>query len=115
MPVSYKLLDPSIWRERYFDGTWRLAPAFMEVREPATGGVLGIAGAGTASLTIELANKVAKAQPEWARTPADDRARIMRKAAQIIEENTTEITEWIVRETGGVRPKAGFEIGMAIG
>ncbi len=110
-----RLLDPSIWRERYFDGSWKLAPSTIPVREPATGGELGVAGGGTAELALELTERAAAAQPAWALTPADDRARIMREAARIIETNAKEITEWIIRETGGVPAKAGFEIAMAVG
>ena len=46
--ITDKLLDPSVWEKRYFDGAWKLAPVSIPVREPATGIELGIAGAGTA-------------------------------------------------------------------
>ena len=44
-----------------------------------------------------------------------NRARVMREAARVIETNTKEITEWIIRETGSVPGKAAFEIGIATG
>jgi benzaldehyde dehydrogenase (NAD) len=113
--VTSSLLDPAIWRERYFDGAWKKAPKTILVREPATGGELGIAGGGTPELAIELTEKAAAAQPKWALTPPEERARIMREAARVIEAHAKEITEWIIRETGGVPAKAGFEIGVAIG
>ena len=43
------------------------------------------------------------------------RARVLREAARVIESNQPEITEWIIRETGGVRPKAEFEVAIALG
>ena len=109
------LLHPSIWRERYFDGEWKKAPASISVREPATREELGVAGAGTAELAVELTERAAAAQPAWAMAPAEDRARVMREAARVIETNTKEITEWLIRETGSVPGKAAFEIGIATG
>src|ERR1700761_1280951 len=99
--ITDKLLDSSVWQKRYFDGAWRLAPAAIQVREPATGIELGVAGGGTAELAVELTEQAASAQPEWAETPPDERARVMRQAARVIEENTPEILSWIIRETGG--------------
>jgi benzaldehyde dehydrogenase (NAD) len=49
-------------------------------------------------------------QPGWAATPYEQRAAILRKAAALLEENQLEIMYWIMRETGGIGPKAGFEI-----
>ncbi len=113
--LASTLLDQSVWRGRYFDGAWKQAPHSISVREPATGGELGVAGGGTPELAIELTERAAAAQPAWARTPADDRARVMREAARIIEANAKEITEWIIRETGGVPAKAGYEVAIAVG
>jgi benzaldehyde dehydrogenase (NAD) len=110
-----QLLAPSVWEKRYFDGAWKLAPATILVREPATGIELGVAGAGTAELAVELTQRAASAQPQWADTPPDDRAKIMRQAARVIEQNSEEIISWIIRETGGVTAKAGYEVAMATG
>ena len=35
------------------------------------------------------------------------------KAARLLDEHHEEIADWIVRETGGVRPKAEFELKMS--
>src|SRR5580658_7616090 len=113
--ITDKLLDSSVWERQYFDGAWKLAPLTIQVREPATGIELGIAGAGTAELAVELTEQAALAQPKWADTPPDDRARILRQAARVIEDNSQEIMSWIIRETGGVGAKAGYEVAMAVG
>src|SRR5271170_4393631 len=113
--ITDKLLDSSIWEKRYFDGAWKLAPVTIQVREPATGIELGVAGAGTAELAVELTEQAARAQPKWADTPPDDRARIMRQAARVIEDNSQEIMSWIIRETGGVTAKAGYEVAVSNG
>ena len=52
--ITGKLLDPSVWEKRYFDGAWKIAPSPLPVREPATGMNLGTAGQGTAELAVEL-------------------------------------------------------------
>src|ERR1700691_2390723 len=113
--LASTLLDQSVWRGRYFDGAWKQAPNAITVREPATGGELGVAGGGTPEVAIELTERAPAAKPAWARTSADDRARVMREAARIIEANAPEITEWIIRETGGVPAKAGYEVAIAVG
>src|ERR1700733_6935032 len=113
--LASSLLDSALWSGRYFDGAWKQAPNTISVREPATGDELGVAGGGTPALAVELTERAAAAQPAWARTPADDRARVMREAARIIEANAPEITEWIIRETGGVPAKAGYEVAIAVG
>jgi benzaldehyde dehydrogenase (NAD) len=113
--MSSSLLDRAIWENKYFDGAWKAAPVTIPVREPATGETLGIAGGGTPELTIALTHRAAEAQPKWADTPAEQRAAILRKAAGLIETHQAEITEWIIRETGGVGPKAGYEVAIAIG
>jgi benzaldehyde dehydrogenase (NAD) len=109
------LLDRTIWENRYFDGAWKPAPSTLSIREPATGECLGIAGGGTPELAVGLTNLAAAAQPQWSETPAEERAHILRSAARVIELHQPEISEWIIRETGGVRPKAEYEIAMAIG
>jgi benzaldehyde dehydrogenase (NAD) len=113
--MSEQLLDKAIWEKKYFDGGWKDAPATIPVREPATGESLGTAGAGTPELAVKLTEQAAAAQPEWAAKPAEERARIMREAARIIESNSKEIMDFIVRETGGVGPKAGYEVAIATG
>jgi acyl-CoA reductase-like NAD-dependent aldehyde dehydrogenase len=72
--ATEKLLTPSVWERRYFDGAWKLAPVTLSVREPATGIELGVAGAGTAELAVELTEQAAEAQPKWAATPPERRS-----------------------------------------
>jgi benzaldehyde dehydrogenase (NAD) len=71
-----------------------------------------VAGGGTPQLVVELTERAVAAQPAWARTPADDRARLPREAARLLEANAAEVSEWIIRETGGVPAKAGDKIAM---
>jgi len=113
--MSEQFLANSLWEKKYFDGAWKDAPATIPVVEPATGQSLGTAGGGTAELAVRLTEQAAAAQPAWAATGAEERARILREAARVIETHSKEIMDWIVRETGGVGPKAGYEVAIATG
>jgi benzaldehyde dehydrogenase (NAD) len=51
-----------------------------------------------------------QAQPGWAVLPYAERAKVFRRAAELLEANRAEFSTWLVRETGGIPPKAMFEI-----
>ena len=68
---------------------------------PAGGG--GRGGGGRAGRPNQL----------WAATDYDQRAAVIRKAALLLEQHAEEIAPWIVRETGAIRGKAGFELHSA--
>ena len=79
--------------------------------EPATGAVITRA-ATPPPRTCARPPPARAAQPGWAATPYDQRAAILRKVAALMEENQAELVYWIMRETGGIEPKAGFEVQM---
>jgi benzaldehyde dehydrogenase (NAD) len=83
------------------------------VREPATGAELGRVGIADASDIARAAESAAKAQREWARTPYEERAAVLRRAGQLFEENAADIEGWLVRETGSIPPKAALEVHLA--
>ena len=63
----------------------------------------------------EKAIKAAKnAFPAWSSTPATERARILRKAADIMEEKRHELNAWICLEVGKIIPQADGEVSEAI-
>src|SRR3954471_2769811 len=108
------LLDPQIWSGSIFTGEWTVADGGdAPVVEPATGDELERVGSASAADVAEAAGRAAEIQPAWAATPFDERAAIMRRAGAIIEENAEEIHGWIIRETGGIPPKAGLETQIA--
>lgn len=82
--------------------------------EPATGeGLADVSAAGAAD--IRLAGQLARqAQAGWAAMPFLERAAVFRRAATILERDQPLICDWIVRETGGIRPKAEFELNSVI-
>lgn len=63
----------------------------------------------------EQAIRAAKAAfPGWQRTPVRERAEILRKAAQIMEQRRHELSAWICVEVGKILPQADAEVSEAI-
>ena len=104
------------WKGKVFTGRWQMAKGgTREVIEPATGAVLTEVGNADAEDVREAASAAARAQVEWANTPADQRAAVLRRAAQLLEAHADTLRPWIVRETGSIPPKADFELHMVTG
>jgi len=85
-----------------------------DVAEPATGGVLGrvaVAGADDVRRAVALA---AVAQPDWAGTGHRERIQVLRRAAEMLREHRGEFTEWLIRESGSIRPKAEHEVASVV-
>ncbi len=64
-----------------------------------------------AEIVIESAKA---AFPQWKNTPATERANILRKAADIMEERRHELNAWICLEVGKIIPQADAEVSEAI-
>lgn len=108
-------LNTGIWNGKLFLGGWKAASAAREILEPASGAVLTRVGMATPADVAEAAQAAKAAQAAWVALPYEQRAAIFRKAAAIIERETEGMTQWIVRETGCIPPKAGVELHMAAG
>lgn len=105
------LLDAVHWSGLGLVETWGvLAGGSIDVLEPATGKVLAQVGRANAADVRRSASSAKQAQKAWAKMPYGERAKIFRKAAELIETYRAEISTWIVRETGGIVPKAMFEV-----
>ena len=110
------LLDPGVWAGRIFSGKWEEPTGGVRsVIEPATGAELGSIGIASVADVGRIAEIAATAQKGWARESYEHRASVLRRAAQLWRENATEVTDWIVRESGSVPVKAGIEIEAAAG
>jgi benzaldehyde dehydrogenase (NAD) len=108
------LLDTTIWHGAIFSDGWTKADGGdAAVREPATGAELARAGSAVASDVARAAARAAQAQRAWADTSFEERAAVLRRAGQLWEQHGEEIQEWIVRETGGIPPKAQLETHIA--
>jgi len=108
------LLDSATWTGQVFSGGWRESlGGARSVIEPATGESLGSVGVAGAADIEQAAALAAKAAPEWAATPFQERAAILRRAGELIERNRDEIHWWIIREAGSIPPKAELETHVA--
>jgi len=109
--MSIDVLAAADWTGRALSGHWKnLAGGTLEVMEPATGEALARVACANASDVREACAHARAAQKSWARQPYGERAAIFRKAAALLDANRGKYAEWIVRETGGIAPKAMFEI-----
>ena len=96
-------------------GTWRAGRSARRLADtnPYTGEVLAeLALANTADVDDAYA-AAARAQRAWAETLPDERAAVLRRAAEIIAARAEEIQDWIVRESGSTRLKAYIECDSA--
>jgi benzaldehyde dehydrogenase (NAD) len=110
------LATPTEWEGQLFSGGWRAAQGgTVDVLEKATGDRLATVGlAGAADVRAACA-RAAAAQPGWAATSFEERARILRKAADLLEERQEQVVEWLVRETGEIRARSTHEHRISVG
>ena len=114
MLTTERLLDER-WEGKLYSGGWIEGGGdALVVRDKATGESLAELVAGTADDVSRAAGIAAEAQRAWRDTYAVEQRAVFIKAAQLMDEHRAEIADWIVRETGGVRPKAEFELKMSL-
>ncbi len=63
-------------------------------------------GLATAADVVACAERAAVAQRDWAAATYEERAAVLRRAAELWERHAPELEPIIVRETGGVPMKA---------
>ena len=108
------LLDDAGWHSKIFLGEWIKGGAGdAPVIEPATGDELGRTGRASVDDVAAASSRGAVAQREWASLPYSARAAVLRKAGDLFTQHGDEIADWIVRESGGIGPKAGLEVHTA--
>jgi benzaldehyde dehydrogenase (NAD) len=109
--TAVAIASENAWKGKVFSNGWQVAKGgARDVIEPATGKVLTTVGFADADDVRAACKAAASAQVEWAATPADQRAAVLRRAAQFLEANADALRPWIVRETGAIPPKADFEL-----
>lgn len=85
----------------------------IEDREPATGRLIATVTGSTPDDVARACAAAAAAQPAWAATTYPERARILRKAAEIYEANRDDFGIWTQRETGASHSKMHHESNFA--
>jgi succinate-semialdehyde dehydrogenase/glutarate-semialdehyde dehydrogenase len=78
----------------------------LESFNPATGELIGSVPKLEPADVQAVVDDVAEVQPFWAQLPLSDRARYMRRAAQVVIDNLESITELLSREQGKPRSEA---------
>jgi benzaldehyde dehydrogenase (NAD) len=112
--VAESLLDDRAWDGKLYSGGWTAGGgAAIAVLDKATGEQLGEVAAATADDVARAAEVAQEAQGAWRETYAVERRAVFVRAARLLEDHHAELADWIVRETGGVRPKAEFELKMS--
>jgi succinate-semialdehyde dehydrogenase / glutarate-semialdehyde dehydrogenase len=110
------LTDTSLWKERGFiAGGWAAADSGQttEIRNPASGAVLGSVphmGAAETRRAIEAAHA---AMPAWARRTAGERAKIMRKWFDLMIANLDDLAVIMTAEQGKPHAESRGEIAYA--
>lgn len=109
-----EFIDEQRWKARFYPGTWQSAESAMQVLEPATGERLATVGITAAEDVARAGRLASQAQPLWAATPFDQRAAILREAARLLQEQAECFIEWNIRECGGARFKAEWELNVCV-
>jgi benzaldehyde dehydrogenase (NAD) len=103
------------WLARFVE-TWEPGSGHaIEDREPATGRLIATVRGSTVDDVARAAASARDAQPAWAETSYQERARILRRAADIYEANRAEFGRWTMRETGASHSKMHHESTFAHG
>ena len=97
------------------DGEYVEADNYLDSVNPArTSELVGKIG----QISVEQAEQAMEAAKEafksWKKTPASNRADILRKAADIMEQRRHELNAWICLEVGKIIPQADGEVSEAI-
>lgn len=100
------------------NGTLEASATTFESKNPATGESIGLVPNSTREQVDAAVNAAKAAQPAWAALSDADRKNALMKVAQILNENSEYLAEWVTREQGkplgGVGPDqvpgARFEI-----
>ncbi len=96
----------------YINGDWADAASgkTYEVKNPATGQVIDTVPDGGEQDVRAAVKAAVEAAPAWADSAPDDRAALLRKGIQAIEEHTKEITASLTAEQGKPLFEAGGEL-----
>jgi benzaldehyde dehydrogenase (NAD) len=113
--LTQELFGTIDWQGKIYTGRWSNSFGGQhQVIEPATGQALATVGVANTEDVATSATAAKVAQKEWAKRAPQDRAAVLRRAAELLARYKDEIAFWLVREAGGTRPKAQFEIQQTI-
>lgn len=109
------IANKSVWEGKILLDSWRAGTAArIDVLEKATQAPLATVGQASMEDVAQAAAVARRAQATWGETPAPTRGDLLRRFVVEVERHADEIKDWIVRETGSIRPKADFEVAATI-
>lgn len=73
---------------------------YFQTTNPATGEVLAEVASGGQDEINQAVAAAKEAFPKWANTPMKERARLMRRLGELIDQNVPEIAEMETQDTG---------------
>ncbi|WP_247423576.1 NAD-dependent succinate-semialdehyde dehydrogenase [Ralstonia pseudosolanacearum] len=115
-PAPITLNDPALWRTQAFlAGAWADADdgGTRDVTDPATGRVIGTVPAMGAAETRRAIEAAQAAQRAWRKVTARERAKILRKLADLMLEHQQDLARILTAEQGKPLPEATGEIAYA--
>jgi acyl-CoA reductase-like NAD-dependent aldehyde dehydrogenase len=103
-------------RDLFIDGRWTRArdAARLDIADPATAERVGSTALGRAADVDAAVAAAKRALPGWAATHPDARAKILHRAADLIEARVAEIADLLTREQGKPVPDAQKEIRFGV-
>ena len=107
-------INSSKWYGKCFSNGWTSLNDAADIHEPATNEILTRVAVANAADIKHAAQLASDAQKDWGRYNFLTRAEIFRKAAVLLKEEFAQCSDWIIRETGAIRPKAEFELSGVI-
>ncbi|BBX32413.1 [NAD+] benzaldehyde dehydrogenase [Mycolicibacterium mageritense DSM 44476 = CIP 104973] len=112
---AFAPLAESLQRAVFIDGRFQPSDgAPLPVTDKATGEVLGHAAIATSVDIDRAVTGAASAQRDWYRTPATERAAILRRGGEILTREAARFKDVLVREGGATGPKAEGEIAASV-
>ena len=114
--TTLQLADPTLLREAAFiDGAWCAADDGARVRilNPANGSLVGEVPVMRAAETRRAIDAAARAQADWARKTAKERATILRRFADLMLANTADLAIIMTAEQGKPLAEAKGEVAYA--
>jgi len=96
--------------DNYIGGEFHPAADYIEVENPYTNQIIGLAGKGGEAEADLALSAAKKAQPAWAKLAPATRAEYLKAMAQAIRDNRVELAELLMHEQAKVAPLAQVEI-----
>jgi len=109
--MNHNFLNSALWSGFAYASGWRQTKAgTIQVIDPSNGADIASVGFGGPEDIARAAKEAKAAQKSWAATVPAERAKILNRAADLLEEHGAELADWIVRESGSIHLKAMIEI-----